>query len=106
VELPTQCRNTRFLDPPCYSDVPTDEAFVWDAENGMLPLDSLIDPEDPLYGAVDLTSAHDINDLGFIAANGYVAEQTGQHAFLLVPTTAFADGFERGDTGAWSISSP
>jgi len=60
---------------------------------------------DPLAGAGVITSALDINDRGSIAANGFIPGQTGQHAFLLVPTV-FRDGFESGTTTEWSNVAP
>ncbi len=103
IELPTLCLDTGSLpDPTCFADKMTDRAFVWAAATGRVDLTSQIDPADPLAGTLFVTSANDINDHGFIAANGYVSGQSGQHAFLLIPTLVFSDGFETGDASRWS----
>ena len=93
-------------EPVCYSDLPSDKAFVWTAADGLVDLTSQVDPADPLAGDVIITSAYDINDRGFIAANGFIAGQLGQHAFLLVPTVIFSDDFETSDTSHWSSEHP
>jgi hypothetical protein len=93
-------------DPVCYSDLPSDKAVLWTATDGYVDLTSQVDPADPLAGDVILTSALDINDRGFIAANGFVSGQTGQHAFLLIPAAIFSDGFETSDTSRWSAVHP
>jgi hypothetical protein len=52
-------------------------------------LNTLIDPHDPLYGQVRLTSASAVTNRGQIAANGcYIAgPKDGQcYAFILDPT--------------------
>ena len=54
-------------------------AFLYDDTNGMVDLNSLIDP---LSGWV-LTEAGSINDLGQITGSGTISGQT--HAFLLTP---------------------
>jgi uncharacterized membrane protein len=92
-------------DPSCYSDLHTDRAFVWTAGGGLVDLTSQVDPADPLAGGVVITSAYDINDRGFIAANGFISGQTGQHAFLLIPSI-FSDDFESSDTSHWSAVQP
>lgn len=107
VEAPTMCiGDGGVADPVCYSDTHSDRAFVWTATTGLVDLTSQIDPADPSAGSVVITSARDINDHGFIAANGYVSGESGQHAFLLVPTLVFSDGFESGDTTRWSAAAP
>jgi probable HAF family extracellular repeat protein len=59
-------------------------AFIWDATNGMVDLNTLIDPADPMYGgAFRLIEAQGINDLGQIV--GYGVFGRTEHAFLLTP---------------------
>lgn len=107
LEVGTVCIDPGFPpDPICYSDTATDRAYIWSSVTGTNQLDTMIDPADPLYGSLQLSSAWGISSNGYIAANGYISGQTGQHAFLLIPDLFFADGFERGDTGAWSGTTP
>lgn len=92
--------------PSCYSDLHSDRGFLWTATDGLVDLTSHVDPADPLAGNVVITSAYDITDRGFIAANGFITGQTGQHAFLLIPTAIFSDDFESSDTSHWSAAQP
>ncbi len=62
-------------------------AFIFDtaAPSGIMrDLNDLIDPEDPLFGQVELEFAFDINKFGDIAARGEINGRT--HAFLLTAT--------------------
>jgi uncharacterized membrane protein len=60
------------------------ESWLWTAGTGMLPLDSMIDPNDPLYGAGRF-SMRDLNDAGILAGN-LVSRTTGETSpVLLVP---------------------
>jgi probable HAF family extracellular repeat protein len=61
-------------------------AFVSNGTS-MLDLNSLIDPTSPLYGFVVLTEGRDINDSGWIVANGYDS-RTGESRAYLLSTTA------------------
>jgi probable HAF family extracellular repeat protein len=58
-------------------------AFLWQADLGMLQLDTLIDPLDPLYG-IRLDSASAINNSGQIAATAVYSDDH-KRAFLLTP---------------------
>jgi probable HAF family extracellular repeat protein len=64
----------------------TRRAFVWDATSGMLDLNALIDPTDPLSGRFILTDAQGINDLGQIVGFGRFGG--AERAFLLTPVLA------------------
>ena len=66
---------------PNYSSV---HAFLWDGTS-MQDLNALISPSDPLFGAVTLTDAPGINDLGQIVANG--TSQNNVQAYLLTPVS-------------------
>lgn len=57
------------------------QAFLWTAAEGMLDLDTLIDPAD----GWDLSFAGAINDLGQIAVNGRSIKTGNTHALLLTP---------------------
>ncbi len=104
IELPILCLIQDFPMPPsCYDDASSDRAFLWSPDFGTVQLDTLIAPVDPMFGSVTLTSAWDISNVGFIAANGYVQGESGQHAFLLIPIL-FSDGFESGNTTAWTVT--
>jgi probable HAF family extracellular repeat protein len=60
-------------------------AFVWTAATGMVDLNTLIDPNDPLYGLVDLNRASAINNLGQIVGIGSFDGQGTALAYLLTP---------------------
>lgn len=57
--------------------------WLWTASTGMMPIDSLIDPDDPLYGA-GFFGLHGINDAGVLAAELDVSGEPSL-AILLVP---------------------
>jgi probable HAF family extracellular repeat protein len=59
-------------------------AFIWDADNGLVDLNMLIDRNDPMFGTgFRLTEARGINDLGQIV--GFGVFNGAEHAFLLTP---------------------
>lgn len=59
-------------------------SWLWTAGTGMLPLDSMIDPNDPLYAAGQF-SMRDLNDAGIVAGN-LISHTTGEASpILLVP---------------------
>ncbi|MCP5149664.1 MAG: HAF repeat-containing protein [Ectothiorhodospiraceae bacterium] len=59
--------------------------FLWDATTGMIRLDTLIDPLDPLFG-LSLDDAVAINDLGQIIVRGpSPTSNILSHAYLLTP---------------------
>ncbi|MFT3896133.1 MAG: hypothetical protein QM719_00265 [Thermomonas sp.] len=59
-------------------------SWLWTAGTGMLPLDSMIDPNDPLYGTGQF-SMRDLNDAGILAGN-LISPTTGRTSpVLLVP---------------------
>ena len=65
-------------------DYADDESWLWTAGTGMLSLDSMIDPNDPLYGAGQF-SMRDLNDAGIVAGN-LISHTTGETSpILLVP---------------------
>ncbi|MFV1983955.1 MAG: DUF3466 family protein [Thiohalomonadales bacterium] len=66
------------------------QAFIYDTKNGIVNLNSLIDPADPLFGQFTLAQANKINNTGSIA--GYGHNGTTQRAFLLVPIDYDEDG--------------
>lgn len=60
-------------------------AFMWTSATGMVNLNTLIDPNDPLYGLVDLNRASAINSLGQIVGIGSFDGQGTALAYLLTP---------------------
>lgn len=72
-----------------YSFLPDESesiGFLWVSGAGMLNLDELIDPTDPLFAQVRIWEARGINNSGQIAAFGYPDPNSGEkHAFLLTP---------------------
>ncbi len=97
-ELPTICLINAGTDPICHQDDFSDKAFLWLLAEGMLQLDTLIDSSDSLFGGLSLTSSYDINNMGWIVANGYLLTGGGgnQHAFLLIPSDQMASVPEPG----------
>ncbi len=82
-------------------------AFLWTPEDGLVDLNDLIHPADPLSGTdLVLDGAMDINDRGQIVVEG-ISGISGnvRRAYLLTPHI-FSDGFESGDSSAWSSSGP
>lgn len=58
-------------------------AMLWDEQLNPYRLDELVNPDDPLFGEVSLSSAWDINDAGQIVGWGLI--DNAYHAFLLDP---------------------
>lgn len=60
--------------------------FLWTAESGMVDIDSLIDPNDPLRSLVSFDSVLDINNKGEIVG-GALFRRNGVewHAYMLAP---------------------
>lgn len=58
-----------------------DHAFLWTDIDGMLDLNDLINPNDPLYNTITFTQGVAINNRGQIAINGISG--TTEHAYLL-----------------------
>jgi probable HAF family extracellular repeat protein len=75
--------------------------FVWESSTSMLDLNTLIDPNDPLFGQVTVTGAAGINNSGQIAATGVLAGSGETHALLLTPSghpgDADGDGIQDGN---------
>jgi probable HAF family extracellular repeat protein len=59
------------------------QGFLWSSQEGMLALNDLIDVSDPLHGLVSISDAMSINDVGQIAASGFI--NGARHVFLLTP---------------------
>ncbi|RZL04370.1 MAG: hypothetical protein EOP36_00650 [Rubrivivax sp.] len=59
-------------------------AFLWTAESGMVALDSLIDPNDPLKSLVTFDSVLDINSQGQIVGGALIQRNGNEwHAYML-----------------------
>lgn len=76
--------------------------WIWTAAGGVRFLADLIDPA----AGVQLLSVRRLDARGVIL--GYAVDTgTGErHPVLLTPTAIFEDGFESGDTSAWSSTVP
>lgn len=60
--------------------------FLWTAEGGMVDINSLIDPNDPLKSLVTFDSVLDINNLGQIVGGALIQRNgTEWHAYMLTP---------------------
>jgi hypothetical protein len=69
---------------------PQRRLFYWDAHTGIVDLQTMLDPNDPLSAQVQLRSTTwgmHINDQGHITAHGHLPGDTGKaiRAFVLVP---------------------
>lgn len=68
------------------------EGFLWTADSGMVELNTLIDPNDPFYGTVQIDHVRAINNAGQIVGranfNQFAPGGARNHAILLTPIAA------------------
>ena len=76
-------------------------AFIWDVRNGLLDLNTLIDPSDPLAAVTTVRGAYGINNAGQIVGLGMIDGKS--HGFLLTPFDTDDDGVADGSDNCSAI---